>query len=65
MQSVPSRIWTRVAVSISYYDNHYTTGTSQKFISPKVNVIARLGFELAYFKTEIKYTVGTPQEMIL
>ena len=31
MQSVSSRIWTRVAVSISYDDNHYTTGTS-KFI---------------------------------
>ena len=27
MQSVSSRIWTRVAVSISYDDNHYT-GTS-------------------------------------
>ena len=27
MQSVTSRIWTRVAVSISYDDNHYTTGT--------------------------------------
>ena len=27
MQSVSSRIWTRVAVSISYVDNHYTTGT--------------------------------------
>ena len=27
MQLVPSRIWTRVAVSISYEDNHYTTGT--------------------------------------
>ena len=26
MQSVTSRIWTRVAVSISYDDNHYTTG---------------------------------------
>ena len=25
MQSVASRIWTRVAVSISYDDNHYTT----------------------------------------
>ena len=30
MQSVSSRIWTRVAVSISYDDNHYTTGTSPK-----------------------------------
>ena len=26
MQSVSSRFWTRVAVSISYDDNHYTTG---------------------------------------
>ena len=31
MQSVSSRIWTRVAVSISYDDNHYTMGTSQNF----------------------------------
>ena len=28
MQSVLSRIWTRVTLSISYDDNHYTTGTS-------------------------------------
>ena len=28
MKSVSSRFWTRVAVSISYGDNHYTTGTS-------------------------------------
>ena len=28
MQSAASRIWTRVVVSISYDDNHYTTGTS-------------------------------------
>ena len=28
MQSVLSSIWTRVAVSISYDDNHYITGTS-------------------------------------
>ena len=28
MQSVSSRIWTCVDVSISYDDNHYTTGTS-------------------------------------
>ena len=27
MQSVSSGSWTRVAVSISYDDNHYTTGT--------------------------------------
>ena len=28
MQSVSSRIWTRVVVSISSYNNHYTTGTN-------------------------------------
>ena len=32
MQSVSSRIWTRVVVSISYDDNDYTTGTSKKVI---------------------------------
>ena len=32
MQSVRSRIWTRVAVSISYEDNHYTTGTLSDLI---------------------------------
>ena len=26
MQSVSSRIWTRIIVSIFYDDNHYTTG---------------------------------------
>ena len=26
MQSVSSKIWTRVAVSISHSDNYYTTG---------------------------------------
>ena len=32
MQSVLSRIWTCVAVSISYADNHYTTGTSIMYL---------------------------------
>ena len=32
MQSVSSRIWTRVAVSISYDDNDYTTGTSKNMM---------------------------------
>ena len=31
MQSVSSRIWTRVAVSISYDDNDYSTGTLQTY----------------------------------
>ena len=33
MQSVSSRIWTGVAVSISYDDNHYTTGTTYSPVS--------------------------------
>ena len=33
MQSVSSRIWTRVAVSISNDDNHYTTDTSLTHIT--------------------------------
>ena len=49
MQSVSSRIWTHVAVSIFYDDNHYTTGTFPNGFCPKVNVIAWLEFELAYF----------------
>ena len=32
MQSVSSRIWTRVAMSLSYDDNHKTTGTSGRAI---------------------------------
>ena len=32
MQSVSSRIWTRVAVSISYDDNHYTTVSGFPFV---------------------------------
>ena len=55
MQSALSRIWTRVAVSIFYDDNHYTMGTSYglygfhiflKGINPKVNALAWLEFEL-------------------
>ena len=34
MQSVSSRIWTRVAVFISYDDNHYTTDTSTMAYEP-------------------------------
>ena len=36
MQSVSSRIWTRVAVSISYDDNHYSTGASYENNEPKM-----------------------------
>ena len=35
MQSFSSRIWTRVAVFISYDGNHYTTGTSLQYLDDK------------------------------
>ena len=38
MQSVLSEIWTRVAVSISYDDNNYTTGTSFTIYTEKLNL---------------------------
>ena len=44
MQSVSSRIWTGVAVSISCDDNHYTTGTFVMCVSLK----GKLEIELAY-----------------
>ena len=37
MQSVSSKIWTHVAVSISYDDNDYTTGTSD-FMGRSMNL---------------------------
>ena len=39
MQSVSSRIWSRVAVSISIDDNHYTTGTSYIYIYIYIYII--------------------------
>ena len=38
MQSVSSRIWTRVTVSISYDDNDYTTGTSMNTTDDKASI---------------------------
>ena len=42
MQLAWSRIWTRVAVSISYDDNHYTTGTSQSWKAYKYFYLASI-----------------------
>ena len=39
MQSVSSRIWTRVAVFISYDDSYYTTGTSNFLVLLNAKVI--------------------------
>ena len=41
MQSISSRIWTRVVVSISYDDNHYTTGTCKSLCVCCVRVCIR------------------------
>ena len=35
MQLAWSRIWTRVAVSNSYDDNHYTMGTARELVSAR------------------------------
>ena len=37
MQSVSSRIWTRVAVSIFYDDTHYTMSTSLRKDNTNIN----------------------------
>ena len=39
MQLSWSRFWTRVAVSISYDDNHYTTGTSKRRWLNQINFL--------------------------
>ena len=46
MQSVSSRFWTRVAVSISYGDNHYTTGMMQV---SKANIEGDYGHFLYFY----------------
>ena len=42
MQSVSSRIWTRVAVSISCNDNQYTTGTSSVVVPVRVSAMDQI-----------------------
>ena len=40
MQSVRSRIWIRVAVSISCDDNHYTTGMIMNIMNIFMNIMS-------------------------
>ena len=57
MQSVSSRIWTRVVVSISNDDNHYTTGNLCRYYLIPYNSLAdvvRLLAELADTKSNVK-----------
>ena len=51
MQSVSSRIWTRVAVSISNDDNDYTTGTSIKSIEMNIIIFFSDGHFLLFVPT--------------
>ena len=63
MQSVSSRIWTCIAVSISYDNNHYTTGTIKKkcyvIWSLSVLLIKSHGFLLV---GGLKYAVSPTEE---
>ena len=51
MQSVSSRIWTRVAVFISYDDNDYTTGTEIIFFVKDYDNMIWNGFKDAFYIT--------------
>ena len=50
MQSASSRIWTRVALSISYDDNNYTTGNSNIYIYIYIYIYLGVGYPEAEWK---------------
>ena len=54
--SVSSRIWTRVAVSISYDDNQYTTGI---YTHEQLNFTSTLTTTSIYTQTISKYIYDT------
>ena len=54
MQSVWSRIWTHVAMSISYDDNHYTTGTFHMVLIPLEKVWIQ--YSLSSYGQIVEYT---------
>ena len=55
MQLVSSRIWTRVAMFISYDDNNYTTGTSNNTQYYKVRIKGKVEQSREYSST-LPYT---------
>ena len=72
MQSVSSRIWTRVAVSISHDDNDYTTGTFEGVRSKNLQVkILFVEFSKAFRSIhrgnmeQILLAYGLPKEIVL
>ena len=48
MQSVSSSIWTRVAVFISYDDNHYTTSVYLTVCSLIPNLVSFVNVNVAF-----------------
>ena len=60
MQSVSSRIWTRVAGFISYDDNYYTTGTSSG--NSIYDIIHQFKNKVAQLTGAVEYTDCFPVE---
>ena len=61
MQSVSSRVWTRVTVSISYDDNHYTTKViiAMFYSSQSSEVLSAVnGFKYCYVALTIQLNIG-------
>ena len=65
MQSVSSRIWTHVAVSISYDDNHYTTGTSYFILTCYISVSTKLTRARFCAITDFCFHIIYPCDIIL
>ena len=60
MQSVSSIIWTRVAVSIPYDDNHYTTGTSVQILMLKQFYFKQISLSYKQFQFQaIQFVINT------
>ena len=56
MQSVSSRIWTRVAMSIPYNDNDYTMGTSWQILMIMMEQYNFYpGHNFGYLSNEVAY----------
>ena len=62
MQSVLSRIWTCVAVPISYDDNHYTTGSPLSHIGAQDNHIGAGAWQLVDWSDQASQTIHLAQE---
>ena len=55
MQSVSSKIWTRIAVSISYDDNHYAMGTSTILLNTKSTIYLMLMNYIAWLCVKYQF----------